>query len=258
MTLRQFWSLVDEMARMALRADASRYYFGYFWWILEPLLYVAVFYLVFDVLLGTREPNFLVFLMCGKLTFIWFSKSVVQASRSLVTSKGIIGKIDLPKALFPLATVQEGVYRQAAVFALLFVFLSFNGHTPTSAWLWLVPLFMVNYAMIVGVSLAGAYLVCLVFDLSLLITLAMTFLLFTSGIFWDARSLPDPAMTDWVLALNPLAFMIDAYRQVLMVGVAPDVVHLAAVGIGAALLCVAMSVLYRRQSQHIALKAITS
>ncbi|EED30587.1 hypothetical protein NOR53_501 [gamma proteobacterium NOR5-3] len=79
--------LVDEMARMSLKADASRFYLGYLWWVLEPLLYVAVFYVVFEVLLGTRRPDFLVFLMCGKLTFIWFSKSVVHASRSIVASK---------------------------------------------------------------------------------------------------------------------------------------------------------------------------
>ncbi|MDP5054424.1 MAG: ABC transporter, partial [Congregibacter sp.] len=102
MTTRRFWTLVDEMARMSLKADASRYFFGYFWWILEPLLYVAVFYVVFDVLLGSRQPDFLVFLMCGKLTFVWFSKSVVHASRTIVSSKGLIGNIDLPKALFPM------------------------------------------------------------------------------------------------------------------------------------------------------------
>jgi lipopolysaccharide transport system permease protein len=43
MTPRHFWILADEMARMALKADASRLYLGYIWWVLEPLLYVAVF-----------------------------------------------------------------------------------------------------------------------------------------------------------------------------------------------------------------------
>ena len=75
--------LVDQMARMALKADAARYYLGYVWWLLEPLLFVAVFYVVFQVILGTRTENFLVFLICGKFTFIWFSKSVTQASRSI-------------------------------------------------------------------------------------------------------------------------------------------------------------------------------
>ena len=258
MTLRRFWTLVDEMARMALRADASRFYFRYWWWIFEPLLYVAVFYLVFAVLLDAAHEGFLAFLMCGKLTFVWFSKSVVNASRSIVDNKGLIGKIDLPKALFPLAVVQEGLYRQAAVFVLLMLILVAKGYALSSAWLWLLPVALVNYLLIVGASLAGAYLVCLVFDFSLLISLAMVFLLFISGVFWDVRTLPDPAMADWVLALNPLAFLIDAYRQVLMFGQAPDLAQLVAVGLSAAALIAAMLVLMRRSGQFLALKAITS
>jgi lipopolysaccharide transport system permease protein len=249
--------LVDEMARMSLKADASRFFLGYLWWILEPLLYVAVFYVVFDVLLGSERADFLVFLMCGKLTFIWFSKSVVQASRSIVAAQGLIGKIDLPKALFPLAMVQEGLYKQASVFALLFVFLFLNDYSVSPAWVWLVPVILVNYLMIVAAALIAAFLVCLVFDFSMVIGLGMIFLLFTSGIFWDVRALATPEMTAWVLALNPLAFIIDAYRQVLMMGVAPDFGHLAAITAVAGLVILGMLQVLRHSSRFIALRAIT-
>jgi lipopolysaccharide transport system permease protein len=258
MTLRHYATLIDTMARMALKADASRYFFGYIWWVLEPLLYVAVFYVVFEVILGGKRADFLVFLMCGKLTFIWFSKSVNQASRSIVAGKGIIGKIDVPKSLFPLATIQEGLYKQLSVFLLLFAVLLFKGYGVTPAWLWLLPVVLVNYLMIVACSLFGAFLVCLAFDFSMLISLGMIFLLFTSGIFWDVRGLADPAMTDAVLTLNPVAFIIDAYRQVLLAATAPDALHLAAVGLGAAGLSLLGLLLLHRSSRFLALKAITA
>ncbi|KGE03839.1 ABC transporter permease [Pseudohaliea rubra] len=258
MTFRHYFTLVDTMARMALKADAARFFFGYLWWVLEPLLYVAVFYVVFEVVLGNKRPDFLVFLMCGKLTFIWFSKSVNQASRSIVASKGLIGKVDVPKSLFPLATIQEGLYKQASVFLLLFIVLWFKGYGVSPGWAWLIPVVLVNYLMIVGLSLFGAFLVCLAFDFSMLISLGMIFLLFTSGIFWDVRGLADPAMTEAVLVLNPVAFIIDAYRQVLMEGAAPDLAHLAAVAAGAAALVAAGVLLLRRTSRFLALKAITA
>ncbi len=122
MPFSQYIRLVDIMARMALRADASRFFLGYIWWVLEPLLWVAVFYVVFVMILAQRQADFLVFLMTGKLVFVWFSKSVTQASSSIVNSKGLVGKINVPKTLFPMAMVQEGLYRQVAVFALLFSF----------------------------------------------------------------------------------------------------------------------------------------
>ena len=258
MPLLQYLTLMDTMARMNLRADASRYYFGYIWWILEPLLYVAVFYVVFNVILDSRRLDFLVFLMCGKLAFIWFSKSVNQASNSILSNKSLIGKLNISKTLFPLAVIQEGLYKQATVFLLLFAVLLAYGYMPSANWFALVPIIGVNYLMIVACSLVGACLVCMMRDISMVIGLAMIFLMFTSGIFWDVRDLGDPDKTALLLAVNPLAFIIDAYRQVLMYNQLPDWPHLAAVGAGSAAICLFMANLMQRGSQFLARRALTS
>jgi lipopolysaccharide transport system permease protein len=111
--------------------------------------------------------------------------------------------------------------------------------------------------MIIACGFAAAFLVCLFFDFTMLIQLGMMFLLFVSGIFWDPRSLPDPQMTDLVLILNPLAFIIDAYRQILLDGVAPDLQHLLVLGAGSIIGVWVMLALMRRFSQFLALKALT-
>ena len=257
MQLANYFQLVDVRARMALRADASRYLLGYTWWILEPLLFVAVFYLVFNVVLNSGRADFLAFLMCGKLSFIWFSKSVSQASESIFAARGLIGKINAPKSLFPVAVIQEGLYKQGAVFLLLAAFLWSSGYAPSYHWLWLAPIIVVNYLLIVACALIGAYLVCVFRDFSKVIPLGMTFLLFTSGIFWDVNALGDPEKTSLILAANPLAFIIDAYREVLMYQGSPDSTHLLLLGMGSALLIIAMLYAMGRSSQYLALKVLT-
>lgn len=257
MSIAQYFRLVDTMARMALRADASRYFLGYIWWILEPLLFVGVFYVVFNIILESGRADFLVFLMCGKLTFIWFSKSVNQAANSIVSSRGLIGRINVTKTLFPLAVIQESLYRQAAVFLLLFGVLFAWGYSPTLTWLSLLPVIFVNYLMIVACAYIGACLVCMLRDFSMIITLGMTFLLFTSGIFWDVRALDNPQMTELVLAVNPLAFILDAYRQILMFQTQPDWIHLLQIGCGSVVLLALVVLIMRRNSQYLALKALS-
>ncbi len=253
----QYFRLADTMARMSLRAEASRFFLGYIWWILEPMLWVAVFYVVFKIILQSGRADFLVFLMCGKLAFLWFSKSVNQAANSIVMNRGLIGRINVTKTLFPLAVVQEGLYRQMAVFLLLFGVLFAWGFYPSPVWVCLLPVILVNYLMILACAYVGACLVCIVRDFSMLISLGMTFLLFTSGIFWDVRALDDPHMTTLVLALNPLAFILDAYRQVLMFNTAPDWVHLLLIGSGSAVLLTTMVIVMRRNSQYFALKSLS-
>lgn len=243
---------------MALKSDASRYFLGYIWWVLEPLLFVMVFYVVFGIILNTGRADFLTFLICGKLPFVWFSKSVSVASNSIVTNSGLIGRLDLPKTMFPMAIIQEGVYKQTAVFGLLMVYLMSNGFEPTAMWFWLIPLIFVNYIMIIACSFIGAVLVCFSRDVSMLIPLAMIFLMFVSGIFWDVRSLPDPAMMDYVLVFNPLAFILDGYRQVLMYNTMPDIPHFLAIGLAFSFLTGLMVFIMRRYSQVLALKALTA
>ncbi|EEB79433.1 ABC-2 type transporter superfamily protein [marine gamma proteobacterium HTCC2148] len=258
MNFRQYFSLVDMQARMALQSEASRYYFGYFWWILEPLLFVAVFYLVFSVFLKTRQEDFLVFLMCGKLPFIWFSKSVSQASGSIMANAGLIGRIDIPKTMFPMAIIQEGLYKQSMVFLLLFGVLFVYGYTPSLLWLWLIPIMAVYYLMIVACSFAGAFLVCFMRDFTMFISLGMMFLMFTSGIFWDVREIGSPAMTDAILTYNPMAFILDAFRQVLMYNVTPNLLGLSLNVVAFGLLLACMIFLIRKNSQLLALKSLTA
>jgi lipopolysaccharide transport system permease protein len=225
-TITQFLSLADLMARLSLKADAQRFYLGYLWWVLEPLLYIGVFYVVFYHLLGTNHPDFLLFLAVGKFTFIWFAKSINQAGNSLLANRGLIANMDLPKALFPIAQIQEGLYKQLSVFFLLLAVLLFDGRWPTLNWLWILPIMVTQYLLIVFCSLIAALLVCWQRDFTLVINLGVTFLLFVSGVFWDVQTLTSEAAREAVLTLNPLAFLLDAYRSVWLRDAMPDVAHL--------------------------------
>lgn len=258
MTLRQYFKLVDVQARFGLKADAAKFYLGYIWWVLEPLLFVAIFYLVFGIIMNSGRADFLVFLMCGKLPFIWFTKSVNGSANSIVGSASLIGKIDVPKTMFPMVLIQEGLYRQVTVFGILFFVLVANGYYPGWIWLWFIPIALLQYLMIVGCSFIGATIVCYVRDFSMIIQLGMVFLMFTSGVFWDARSLASAQMTEAILTYNPIAFVLDAYRQVLMYHHAPDPeLLLANFALFSVVLALAVRFM-RSNSQSLALKALTA
>jgi lipopolysaccharide transport system permease protein len=258
MTLFQYFNSVDLQARMLLKDDASKFKLGYFWWFLEPLMWVFVFYVVFNLILDSRKGGeFLLFLCCGKFAFIWFSKTVNQASVSIIANNSLVSKLNVPKSMFPMAIVQESLYRQSTVYLLLMAILFSFGYAISWIWLWLLPVLAVYFLMIIACSLVGAYLVCLVRDFSKFISLGMNFLLFTSGIFWDVRDIGNPEKTELILALNPIAFMLDAHRQVLMYDTPPDVGHLLAIALGASLLAIGMIGLMRRNSQYLALKVLT-
>ncbi len=256
MTTIQYLTLIDTLARFHLRGEARQFYLGYIWWLLEPALYTAVFYIVFQLLLENRQPDYLYFLAVGKLTFIWFSKSVVQASSSIETNKGLISQVTISKEVFPLAAVQQGLYRQIAVFSFLLVLLFLSGKGQFHYWFWLLPLMFVQMILISGVGLLAALAVCWHKDFQHLIQLGMMFLLFVSGVFWDVNAVADADVRRWLLLLNPLAALIDAYRQILLLGSLPKA------GVVSVLLCQSLFLLaiavgaYRIFHSRIALRVL--
>lgn len=258
MNFSQLIRLIDIQARMSLKAEASRFYLSYLWWVLEPLLFVCVFYLVFEILLKFGRGDYLLFLICGKIPFMWFSKSVTSASNSIVQNRGLIGQIDIPKTIFPYISIHESLYKQWVVFLVMFGVVIGYGYVPTWNWLWLVPLMLVQYAFIVFCSLIAAFLVSFIGDFRLIINMIMMFLMFASGIFWDVNAISDPVIRELFLIYNPVAFMIDAYRQVLMGNDVFDLMHLSILAAVVALGLFFAHTLLRKTSRVIASQVLSA
>lgn len=252
-----FIILVDTKAKMALKAEASKLYLSFLWWIIEPILFVLAFYFVFSVLLNSRQPDFLLFLMCAKVPYMWFSKAVTSASGSIAGNSGIISQIDIPKAIFPYATVQVSLYKEIPVFFLLFGMCVYYGYMPSWEWLWLIPLFFIMYLLIITFGLITAVMVCYADDVRMIIGMAMLFLMFTSGIFFEIDGVREPVRT-YLLTFNPLAFMCDAYRKVLMNKGLYNVQHMLTLLAIFSVSTVSLNFLYRRMSRTIAARVVNA
>jgi len=248
--------LVDLQARMALKAEASRLYLSYLWWVIEPLLYVAVFYLVFNIFLRSGREDFLVFLIVGKIPFLWFSKSVTLASNSIVENRGLISQIDLPKTLFPYVSVFGALYKEWVVFLVMLMLVALHGYYPDLSWFWLIPVFVVQFLFILCCALIGAFLVSYVADIRMIISMGMMFLMFTSGIFWDINDIADPNKRALLFLFNPVAFFIDSYRKVLVDHGVIDLEHLLAIGFASLVLLALLHLVFGRYSKQLAARVL--
>ena len=156
---------------------------------------------------------------------------------------GLIAQTNLRKEILPLAIIHQGFYRQLVVFGFLLGFLMLSGVGVSAVWWWLIPLVVCQALLITACGLFAALLVCFQQDFRLLIQLGTLFLLFMSGVFWDLNAIADDTLREGLIALNPLATLIDAYRQVLLLGVAPDMTRLLRVLLEATALLMAAVIL---------------
>jgi len=241
----RFWQLVIIKVRFNLRSEASQSYLSYAWWLLEPLLQMVVYYIVFDILLRRGGENFVAFLLTGIVPWLWFSRSVNNSSRSIEQGQGLISQTYLPKPFFPLVVIGQDLVKQQVVFLLLFGFLLYLGFVPNVEWLWLIPIMITQLLLIFAVSFVVSFIVPFARDLQYLINALLMMGLFVSGIFYSYEDVLLPEHRE-IFLLNPMANLIVSYRLVLLDGTAPMIGSLVVIASASLVVIFLMSKVMRR------------
>ncbi|MDQ1467611.1 MAG: lipopolysaccharide transport system permease protein [Actinomycetota bacterium] len=93
------------MTRTALKVKYKNSVLGFVWSMLNPALYLVVYYVVFQVILKNGVPYFTIYLLSGLLVWNLFSGALAGATGSIVGNSGLIKKVDFPREVLPLAAV---------------------------------------------------------------------------------------------------------------------------------------------------------
>lgn len=212
-----------------MRVEASRGYLGILWWIIEPALYMVVFYIVFGIILQRGSEGYVAFLLIGLVTWRWFDNTVRLGSNTLIANIGLMQQVYLPKIVFPSVTIMTNTMKFLIAFTVLVVFLLLYGIKPTATWLILPVLMALQIMFIIAVAWFTSAVVPFIPDLRIIIDSGLTLMFFVSGIFFDIESLP--AHLGEYLRINPMAVLIESYRSVLIQDAVPDWQNLGLVGL---------------------------
>ena len=219
--------LIFYKAYADLKAEASRGYLGTIWWILEPVLYLAVFYVVFSVIRHRGEGDFVAFMLVGLVTWKWFASTVAQGSKSVSNGAGLMQQVYLPKYIFPGVVALTNLAKFAVVFTLMLIFIVLYGIAPTLAWIALPVILAVQFMVMLAISGILAALLPFLPDMRQLIDNALVLLFFLSGVIFDIGQAPENIRP--YLYLNPMVGLIKNYRSVIINGLMPDWFYLAVV-----------------------------
>src|SRR5438874_4547284 len=97
--------LLGNLVRKEVKVKYASSALGAVWSMLNPVLYLAVFSLVFNFALKTNIPSYAVYLLSGLLAWNLFSTSLSMAARSVVDNANLVTKVYFPREILPLASV---------------------------------------------------------------------------------------------------------------------------------------------------------
>jgi len=216
-----YLQLILYKTRADLKVEAARGYMGMLWWILEPVLYMGAFYIIFAVALKRGGENFVPWLLIGLVAWKWFDTSVRMCLTSITAGKGLMSQVYLPKVFFPAVVILRNTVKFLVTLALLLLFLLVYGLPPAWPWLGILPLAALQLLLIAGVAFSVSALTPLWPDLKLLMNNLLMLMFFLSGVFFDTGQLQ--GWLAFLLSLNPMVHVIHAWRSILLDGQWPDV-----------------------------------
>ncbi|MEJ7817827.1 MAG: ABC transporter permease [Thermoleophilaceae bacterium] len=249
--------LFEQMVRRELRQKYKGSALGVLWYLVNPLVLMAAYALVFSVLLKVADqPQYPLFLLVGLIVWVFFSQALLSAAPSLVQNAPLVRKVSFPREAIPasVATVQLATFLvMLAVVAPLALILR---GTLDPALLLLPVIVALLFCLVLGLSLAVSVLHAHFRDVEPVLATALLPWFFLTPIFLPVDSMPGIAEHAWVGDVlrwgNPVAPFIEATRDILYSGVAPSGAALAYVsvaGLGALGLGV---LLFRRLERDLA------
>jgi ABC-2 type transport system permease protein len=126
----RYQELLRNLIRKELKVKYKNSALGFVWSLLNPLLSLAIFSLVFRVLLRFGIPYYAFYLLSGLLAWNLFSTSLTTATQSIVGNASLVSKVRFPRATLPLASVGASAYHFGVQFAVLAGAMVIFGYLP--------------------------------------------------------------------------------------------------------------------------------
>lgn len=218
--MKKYKFLIRQLVSRDFKTKYKRSVLGVFWSFLNPLLTMAVQYIVFSSLFRFDLPHFQAYLIIGIVYFNFFSESTGMALSSIIGNAGLITKVYVPKYIYPLSRVISSLVNLLISLIPLLLVTVLSGIIPTKAYL-LVPfslLCLTVFGLGIGLLLAAA----MVFfrDVQFLWGVLSMIWMYLTPIFYPPSILPQNIA--WVLNVNPLYYFITFARTCLMDGISPE------------------------------------
>ncbi|HWV27261.1 MAG TPA: ABC transporter permease [Aeromicrobium sp.] len=188
--LSEIWrrrEFIYSLSRFRLEAEFSANRIGMGWIMLRPILNVAIYGLIFGVLLQTRRnvDSFIAFLVVGVMLFEFFQACFTAGAKSITSNQALVQSLSFPRLSLPLALVLQKLMQFIPTLTIVFVVAIANGSNPSTTWLLMIPLIALFTMFNLGLTFITARLTVHFRDLTQVLPFLSRMFFYTSGIFFS-------------------------------------------------------------------------
>ena len=216
----QYKFLIKQLVARDFKAKYKRSTLGVLWSFLNPLLSMAVQYIVFSTIFKSDIPNFALYLLIGIVCYNFFTEATTMALQSIVGNAGLITKVYVPKYIYPLSRVLSSGINLLLSLIPLFIVMLLTGCRPRPSLL-LIPFGLICLMLFsLGVGMLLATLMVFFRDTQFLWGVMSMLWMYLTPIIYPESIIPAQIMP--LIKCNPLYHIIRFIRIIMMEGVSPE------------------------------------
>lgn len=213
-----------ELLKTNIKKDVGGKYknsvLGVLWSFINPLLQIAVYALVFQVILKSDIENYTVYLCCGLIPWQYFSAVVLRGAATIIDNGNIIKKVYFPREILPISVVTSECVNFLISTIIIIGFVVFGGIGLSFNILWYFLILAIQYIVSIGISFIVSSLTVYFRDLLHLLGIIIQLLFYATPIVYSINSVP--ANLQWIVKINPMSYLIEAYRNIFYNKTSPD------------------------------------
>lgn len=226
--IRDVYKWRELLWQMVAREVKTRYkqsVLGYFWVILNPTAQMLVMSFAFSVIMriptnAASNIPYSIFLFVALLPWNLFANSLSSACSSLVSSSSLITKVYFPRSILVISTVMAKIVDFLFANIVLIIYM-IAYHMPINLnILWVIPIFFIQQIFTLGLALFFAASNLIYRDIQYLLSLGLLLWMYLTPVIYPADLVP--AKYKIIFQLNPMAVIINAYRQTILGNGAPN------------------------------------
>ncbi|MFF4606603.1 ABC transporter permease [Streptomyces sp. NPDC001339] len=213
---------IAAFATARLTATYATAKLGQLWQVVTPLLNAGVYYLIFGLLIGTRNhvPDFIPFLVTGVFIFTFTQNSLLTGTRAISGNLGLVRALHFPRACLPVSICLAQLQQLLFSIGVLMLILLGCGQLPTWSWLLVVPALALQFVFNTGLAMIMARLGSRTPDLAQLMPFLTRTWMYASGVMFSIdvvlKGKDVPGFVAALLHANPAAVYIDLVRFALI------------------------------------------
>ena len=206
--------MISSLVKKDLRGRYKGSILGFLWTFINPLMQLAVYTIVFSVIMRAGIDKFYIFLFVALVPWIFFSSAITGGSMSILNQNDMVKKIYFPRQILPIAYVTSSFVNMLFCFVIIFAALIFSGiGINFKALLYLPIIMLIEYVLALGIALLTSALTVYFRDLEHILGIVTMAWMYLTPIMYPVEMVPEQFLT--IFNANPMTPVIIAYRDIL-------------------------------------------